>query len=237
MRVRSLLVLLAAFAVVSSGGCKRTPEAVAPPGPMSVTPTTPPSPSPLPDPLPEVVAKVNDRPVPLRSARIIVQQQLAGRVPGDAERANLYRQAVEQLVARELLYQEAVRRGIQPDGGAVERLRKQVRSEYKTEKQWKEFLASQGLDAKSFVEELRVRSMVELLLRKEAESTAAEIPEAEARAYYAANPHLFESAGRPLPFENVRDRILSQLVTFKRSEALNTLLTGLRSAARIETYL
>jgi hypothetical protein len=55
--------------------------------------------------------------------------------------------------------------------------------------------------------------------------------------YYAANPNIFESAGRPLPFEQVRERITTQLVTFKRSEALNTFLTRLRAAAKIETHI
>jgi hypothetical protein len=43
--------------------------------------------------------------------------------------------------------------------------------------------------------------------------------------------------GWPLPFEDVRDRITFQLVTFKRQEALNALLTRLRSAARVEIFL
>jgi len=204
---------------------------------MTVTPTAAPSPKPLPDPLPEVLAKVNDRPVPLRSARIIVQQSLSGRTPTDNERANAYRLALEQLISRELLYQEAVRRKVQPDEGAIDRLRQQVRSEYKGEKAWKAFLATQGLDAQTFNEELRVRNLVERLLRQETEKVPAEISENEARAYYGANPNIFESAGRPLPFENVRERITNQLVTFKRSEALNTLLTQLRAASRIELFI
>ena len=80
-------------------------------------------------------------------------------------------------------------------------------------------------------------AQVETLLKREAEKIPAVIAEEEALAYYAANPQVFESAGRPLPFEQVRERITAQLVTFKRSEALNALLTRLRSAARIETFI
>ena len=236
MALRSALLLLAAFGAFS-GACKRSPQAAAPPVEMTVTPTSAPSPSPLPDPLPEVLATVNGRPVPLRSARIIVQQALAGRVPTDDERATAYRRALDQLVVRELLHQEAQRLGIEPEADVVEQLRQGVRSEYKTEKAWEEFLESQGLDARSFVEELRVRSRVETLLEREAEKVPAVIPEEEARAYYAANPQIFESAGRPLPFENVRERITSQLVTFKRAEALNALLVRLRQAARVEILI
>ena len=79
--------------------------------------------------------------------------------------------------------------------------------------------------------------MVEILLREEAEKVPATVPEEEARAYYANNPNIFESAGRPLPFENVRERITSQLVTFKRSETLNALLVRLRAAAKVEIFI
>lgn len=204
---------------------------------MSVEPVTLPSPSHLPDPLPDVIATVNGRPVPLLHARIIADKAIEGRTPTPDQKASAYRRAMEQLIARELLYQEAMQRKIQPDAGAVERMRRQVRSEHKDEKAWKAFLATQGMDPRSFVDELRVRNVVETMIRQEAEKVPAVIPDAEARAYYAGNPNLFESGGRPLPFEDVRDRITFQLVTFKRQEALNALLTRLRSAARVETFI
>jgi hypothetical protein len=223
--------------VAMAGACTPRPDAASPPPAMSVTPVTPPSPSPLPDPLPEVIATVNERPIPLRHARIIAEQSFEGRTPTPSQRAWAYRRAMEQLIARELLYQEALQRKIRPDAAAVERVRKKVRSEHKDEKAWEAFLSAQGMDPRSFVDELRVRNVVETMMRQETEKVPSVIADAEARAYYAANPNVFESGGRPLPFEDVRDRITFQLVTFKRQEALNALLTRLRSAARVETFL
>ena len=230
---------LAAWGLVAatSGACTSGPDVASPPPPMSVTPVTPLPESPLPDPLPDVIATVNGRPVPLGHARIIVDLSFKERTPTPGQKASAYRRAMQQLIARELLYQEATQRKIQPDPGAVERVRRQVRSEHKDDKAYKAFLAKQGLDPRSFVEELRVRNVVETMVRKETESVPAVIPDAEARAYYAANPNLFESGGRPLPFEDVRDRITFQLVTFKRQEALNALLTRLRSAGRVEIFI
>jgi hypothetical protein len=236
-RAAAVMVIAAsAFA----GACQRQPQAKPspPPASMSVTPITPPSPSPLPDPLPAVVATVDGRPIPLSHARIIAEQALSGvALPTPGQRATAYRRAVEQLITRDLLYAEARARKITPDEAAVERVRKSVRSEHKDEKAWRDFLASQGLDPKSFLEELRIRNVVERMVKQQAESVPEAIPESEARAYYAGNPNLFESAGRPLPFEDVRERINTQLVTFKRQEALNALLVRLRSAAKVETFL
>ena len=220
-----------------TGACMPRPEAASPPPPMSLPPMALPSPPPLPDPLPEVIATVNGRPVPLLHARIIVDQSYQGQTPTAHQKAVAYRRAMEQLIVRELLYQEAMQRKMRADAGAVERLRRQVRSEHKDEKAFRAFLATQGMDPRSFVEELRVRNVVETMIRLETEKVPAVIPEAEARAYYAGNPNLFESAGRPLPFEDVRERITFQLVTFKRQEALNALLTRLRSAATVEIFI
>src|SRR5687768_3476636 len=114
MRLRSLAAMLG-LAALSAGCIGDRPRSAPSPSPMSVTPITAPSPSPLPDPLPLVLATVDGRPIPLRSARIIAQQSFGGRTPSDAERATAYRLALEQLIARELLYQEALRRKIQPD--------------------------------------------------------------------------------------------------------------------------
>lgn len=222
---------------VMAAACAPRPEATPPPPAMSVTPTQLPPPSPLPDPLPEVIATVDGRPIPLGHARIIVDQSSQGRTLGPDEKAIAYRRAMEQLIVRDLLYQEAMRRNIRPDAEAVERVRQQVRSEHKDEKAWRAFLASQGLDPQTFLGELRVRNVVETIIKQETEKVPEVVPEAEARGYYGANPHLFESGGRPLPFEDVRQRITFQLVTFKRQEALNTLLTRLRSAARVEIFI
>ena len=227
-----------ALLVAMAGACAPRPDAASPPPPaMSVTPVSPPAPRPLPDPLPEVIATVNGRPIPLHHARIIAEQSFQGGTPTPDQRAWAYRRAMEQLIARELLYQEARQRKIAADPGAVERVRQKVRSEHKDEKAWNAFLAAQGLDPKSFVDELRVRNVVETMIKQETEKIPAVVPDAEARAYYAANPNVFESGGRPLPFEDVRERITFQLVTFKRQEALNTLLTRLRSAARLEIFI
>lgn len=203
----------------------------------SVVPSAPPTPKPLPDPLPDVVARVNGMDIPLQHARIIVNQAFSGKSPTAAQNAAAYRSAVEQLVVRELLRQEATRRHLAPDAAAVERLRKQIRGEYKTEAEFKAFLAFQGLDPQSFVDELRVKSLVEAVIKQETQTVPSALPEAEARAYYAANPNLFESNGRPIPFEDVRGRIETQVVTFKRQEALNALLTRLRKEAAIDVFI
>jgi hypothetical protein len=187
--------------------------------------------------LPEVVARVNGIAIPLRHARIIVDQTFKDQAPTPAQKAAEYRRAVEQLIVREMLRQEAAARKIVADEGAVSRLQQQLRSEHPDAAAFQSFLRAQGLDEKGLREELRTRATVEALIQQEAQKVPATIPEAEAREYYAANRTLFESAGRPLPFEEVRERITQQVVTFKRQEALNALLTRLHAAGRVEKFI
>ena len=231
LAARAAVLALAACAACSS------PEGGTPSPPSPSSPPLVASPLTLPETLPEVIATVNGTPIPLRHARIIVETALGPQAPTPAARALEYHRAMEQLIVRELLRQEAEARKIQPDAAAVERVRQQVRSEHATEADYAKFLADKGLDEKSFREELRVRNVVEKVVKAETETVPATIPEPEARQYYASNQHLFESAGRPLPFEEVRERVQQQVVTFKRQEALNALLVRLRSSARIEKFI
>jgi peptidyl-prolyl cis-trans isomerase C len=139
---------------------------------------------------------VNGRVIPLTHA-IMIAERLLGQAPATPEtRANAYRAAMEQLIARELLFQEAVARRINPDSAAVERAHDQVRGQFKTEKEWLDFLKMQGLDAQAFKTELRTRHAVEALLRAEAGRVPSEVPESEIKAYYAANPSQFQVGER-----------------------------------------
>src|SRR3989441_12593842 len=146
---------IAVLVLVFGAGCARGPS----PAPAaSASPSASPSASvaarpeaeanrPLPQPLPDVAARVNDHAIPMRTVSSIVEPALqAGNVPPD-RRPAAYRQALDQLVMRELVTQEAQARQIAPDETAVEQDYKQVRGQFKTEKEWARFLSSSGFDA------------------------------------------------------------------------------------------
>jgi peptidyl-prolyl cis-trans isomerase C len=151
---------------------------------------------PLPQPLPDVAARVNGHAIPMKAVSSIVEPALqAGNVPPD-RRPTAYRQALDQLVMRELITQEAQARQIAPDETAVEQDYKQVRGQFKTEKEWARFLSSSGFDAAAFRTELRTRSLVNKVVRQEAEKLPAVVSDADAKAFYDQNPKLFDSGER-----------------------------------------
>lgn len=147
--------------------------------------------TPLPDPLPRVAARVDGQPIPTVQVVVIAEEALQKKVLTDKIRA--YRQVLNQLVVRELLLAEALRRKLAPDSAAVEQAYDASRVRYKDDAEWNEFLRTQGLTPDEYRAELRAKQTVDLLLSQEAQA----VPEpsaAEAREFYAQNPSLFETA-------------------------------------------
>jgi peptidyl-prolyl cis-trans isomerase C len=143
-----------------------------------------------------VAARVNGHAIPMRAVSSIVEPALqAGNVPPD-RRPIAYRQALDQLVMRELITQEAQARQIAPDETAVEQDYKQVRGQFKTEKEWARFLSSSGFDAAALRTELRTRNLVNKVVRQEAEKLPAVMSDADAKAFYDQNPTLFDAGER-----------------------------------------
>ena len=151
---------------------------------------------PLPEPLPDVVARVNGRPIPVKTVSMVVEPVLrAGRIPPD-QRPAAYRQALEQLVLREVVLQEAEAAKIQPDETLVERDFKKTRDQFKTDEEWKRFLTAQGFDPQSFRNELRIRYTVEAVLSQRVGNPMYTVSDQEARAFYDENPKFFETPER-----------------------------------------
>jgi peptidyl-prolyl cis-trans isomerase C len=181
MRRKSLVLLALALL-----GCARR-ESPAPaaqasptkPKPFEVDTTTP-----LKEPLPMVAAKVNGRDIP--TTQVVVAAEGALRSGVMTDKVAAYRHTLNQLVVRELLLAEALRRGLTADTAAVERAYNEARVAYKDDADWAAALKREAVTPQAFREELRAKQVVNLLLSKEAE-LVPEPSEAEAQEYYKQN--------------------------------------------------
>jgi peptidyl-prolyl cis-trans isomerase C len=171
--------------------------------------------TPLPSPLPEVVAKVNGQPIPLRNVKIIAEQSLREAIPED-QRPFAYRKAMEQVIVRELLFQEAVARSVEPDTAAIEQAYNEARVSYKDDDAWAAFLAQQGMDPMSFRAELRIQHTVQTLMRQHV-SSVAPVSEDEVRSFYEDNPKLFET-GERLRASHILIRVQEGIGAVRRQE-------------------
>lgn len=188
-RVAALIVGLVAWGCSGASGPSPSPRTNASAAPEIDRVT------PLPSPLPAVVAVVNGQAIPLRSVRTLAEAALAKGLVPRAERAFAYRKALQDAIDRELLFQEATARGVQPDLKAMERVENEARVKYQEERAWRAHLARQGLDPDSFRAELRIQHTVDALFRQ-VESAVPTPTDEEAGRFYDANPRLFETGER-----------------------------------------
>jgi len=146
----------------------------------------------LPNPLPEIAARVNGQAVYSLSVASRARELMRRKTVPQDQKAVAFQQALEELIAREALLQEATARRISADEAAVELAYDEARVLYKDDDAyWAKRLAEQGLDPQSFRAELRAKYTIEALQRVEADKVKP-VSDEEARAFYDANPSLFD---------------------------------------------
>src|SRR5687768_11942678 len=164
--IRTRTLAVCGLLVLLAGACGKAPETVGTPRPV---PLNVDSQEALPDPLPRLAAIVNGSPIYTRHVQSIAETGLANDSRHLEHRPPAYRQALSQLIVRELLFQEALHRGIVVDRKIIEAAENAARAGYKDEAEWQKAIASQGLDAELFRVELRVQQTVSALFRQEAD--------------------------------------------------------------------
>jgi peptidyl-prolyl cis-trans isomerase C len=150
--------------------------------------------TPLPDPLPTVAARVNGEDVQTRNVLIIAEARLRRKEITD--RIVAYRRALQEVIARELLLQEALARGLAPDPQRLQQVYDETRAGYRDDASWELYLGQEGLDEELFRKELRVQHTVNALIDEVAGQDLISISDEEARAFYDDNPELFETGDR-----------------------------------------
>jgi peptidyl-prolyl cis-trans isomerase C len=137
-----------------------------------------------------VVARVNGQAIHLRSIVPLAKPELDQAQDREKARPAALRAALDRYIGRELLFQEALRRGLQPSDEAVEQAYNQARLGHPDEAQWQDFLKLQGFDPGSFRTELRIQVTLARLGEVEA-AKAARVTDEEAEAYYEAHKDEF----------------------------------------------
>jgi peptidyl-prolyl cis-trans isomerase C len=182
MRVgRWSLVLL----ILTLGACRS--KDAAPPSPDLTN-------RPLPSPLPDIAAYVNGQPIAFGLVRLAAQREKA--VSPEAQPA-AYRQALERLIDREVLFQEALARGLHSDERAVERIYDRERDQYKDEAEFRSALSAQGLTPDRFRTEITIQQTVRALaLQEEAKIPPSAVSSAEVQAYFESHTAEFQTGER-----------------------------------------
>lgn len=136
-----------------------------------------------------------------------------------AKRKDYYGQALDELINRELEYQDAVAKGIKPDKEKVDAQMERLRKRFKSEKEYKAALDKQGMTE----ETLRGMIEKEMLVRSVIDKTVTEaslISEGELKGYYEKNTSKFKQP------ESIRLRLISANDEKKAKDILAKLKAG-----------
>lgn len=189
-----------------------------------------------------VAGRVNGQDIPLRNVAIMVEESIElGRV-SESRRNALYRDALEQLIRRELLLQEALARGVKADDLEVQRAYDRLRGHYKDEQAWREFLKSRSLDDQLLRTEIRIRQTAQALLQAEAAQRVVTASDEEIRALYdATDASQFQPPGaspapKP-PLTEMKEVLRQEVVRRKHAEASERYVESLAARAKIERFL
>lgn len=107
----------------------------------------------------------------------------------------LREKALENMIGRELLYQEALRRDIQVSPEAVEEQLGKLRARFGDETAFQEALANMGTSQESLTQKIRQGLAIQELVESVIASEVAVTPE-EVQTFYTGNPRFFEKPGR-----------------------------------------
>ncbi len=191
---RLAALVIAVVAVVAVEGCRKTPAAeqsAQTPAP-NAAPEPPAPPKPMPAELPEVLARVNGQPVTKFDFERLVKNIEAGRGPIPAERRDeVLRGALDQLIAYNVMKQEAATRGIAVTPAEVDEQMQQMQKQFPNEAEFKKALTSRN----TTLEQLKADAQVDMSINKMMEAEIEKIPaatEAEAKEFYDKNPDKFE---------------------------------------------
>jgi peptidyl-prolyl cis-trans isomerase C len=192
-RIALLGLILATTISCGQKGAQPSPSPASSPAAGNVAPAV----KPVPSPLPEVVAEVNGQPVSSRFLKTIVESQVeSGQIPPE-RRDVAYRGVLDNLITREVLFQEASARKTKVQDRAVRQAYDQPRAQFSDELQWNQHLAKQGFTPETFRAEIRIQQTVRALLSEVADQVKAkDLSDSEIRAYYESHSAEFDAPER-----------------------------------------
>ena len=123
--------------------------------------------------------------------RVLERLQRTGRFPNDLERSQIKKQVLENLIARELLYQESQKKGIKVDQKEIDEQLTALKGRFPSEVEFKNALGTMNLTEAN----LRFQFERDLAIRKLLDDQIggkSVVSEKESRAYYDGNLESFK---------------------------------------------
>lgn len=148
---------------------------------------------PLPD---NLIATVNDAEITQEAydqAIAQTQDRLAqqGQPVADADLDTLRADILDQLIAEELLYQEAQERSLSLEDGEVDSQIEQMRARFEGDEGWQQALEANNVTEEELREQIERNALIQQLIASSVDEPG-EVTDEEVRTFYDENPEFFE---------------------------------------------
>lgn len=122
-----------------------------------------------------------------------IQQSLfsRGKPLSDTQRLQIDREALENLISRELLYQESQKRGVTVDETVTNEQLRKLKERFPSEDEFKSALTKANLSEAAIKSELKKAIAIQQFVDREFVRKTS-VTEEESRAYYDSHPDLFK---------------------------------------------
>lgn len=150
----------------------------------------------------------------------------------------LKREALDQLIERELLWQAAQADGVVVEDAEVQAALRQMQERMRGRDAYLRKLELAGFDENSYAEYLRQDlAGAKYLIHHAAQSPV--VSDDEVAAFYQRNLHRFQKLEPEVtqPLREVQDQIRSRLLAEKRAALAREIVAGLKASARTEVLL
>ncbi len=171
----------------------------------------------------EIVAKVNgaaitSRDLEIEVDRLIPRATYHGTVSRE-RRGEFREKALENVIERELRYQDALARGMKPDRKIVKERMKQTRDKFRSKKEYRDALERAGFTEDELQKRIEKDALVQAVIAKTV-TEPARMSDGALKEYYDVNVAKFKQP------ESVRLRIFSSKDEQKARDALQKLKAG-----------
>ncbi len=127
----------------------------------------------------------------LQVGRVLEGLRRSGKSPTEAEQAQIRREVLNNLIARELLYQETQKKGIQADESAVDEQLKQLKGRFPSEAEYQSAMSRMNLTEADVKSKLGRDIAIQQLIEDQI-GPRATVSEEETKSFYDSNPDMFK---------------------------------------------
>lgn len=187
--------------------------------------------------LDEVVARVNDTAITAGQLQTRVEQRKMAYAMQQEQLSDeqLRRKVLDDIIAEILLYDEALRRGIEVDDDALQEQFDTLAAQFEDEEELGEYFAQQGVTQQDLKRQIRMQMKMQAVIdehvEQELDSDQLQVSEEEIRQLY--EEHAAETEDYP-EFEEAKPYLREEILHQRQQVVIQSLIERLRAEADIQ---